>query len=54
MARGKVNVRKIRGEDNISDSLTKHSNPERIKQTMVGTLQKIVRGRHEIMPEVAK
>ena len=54
VARGKVDVRKIRGEDNISDSLTKHSNPERIRQTMMGVLQKIARGRHEIMPEVAK
>ena len=54
VARGKVDVRKIRGEDNISDSLTKHSNPERIKQTMMGVLQKVVHGRHEIMPEVAK
>ena len=54
VARGKVNVRKIKGEDNISDSLTKHSNPERIRQTMMGTLQKVVHGRHEIMPEVAK
>ena len=54
VARGKVDVRKIRGEDNISDSLTKHSNPERIKQTMNGTLQKIVQGRHTIMPNVAQ
>ena len=54
VARGKVSVRKIRGEDNISDSLTKHSNHERIKQTMMGVLQKVVRGPHEIMPEVAK
>ena len=54
VARGKVSVRKIRGEDNISDSLTKHSNQERIKQTMMGVLQKVVHGRHEIMPEVAK
>ena len=54
VARGKVNVRKIRGEDNISDSLTKHSNPERIRQTMNGTLQKIVQGRHSIMPSVAQ
>ena len=54
VARGKIAVRKIRGEDNISDSLTKHSSPERIKQTMSGTMQKIVRGRHSIMPSVAR
>ena len=54
VARGKVEVRKIRGEDNISDSLTKHATPDRIKQTMEGTFQRITTGRHAIMPEVAR
>ena len=54
VARGRVTVRKIRGEDNISDSLTKHSSTERIQQTMCGTMQRIVRGRHSIMPSVAR
>ena len=54
VARGKISVRKIRGEDNFSDSLTKHSNPERIQQTMRGTLNKIIEGRHAIMPNVAR
>ena len=54
VARGKISVRKIRGEDNFSDSLTKHSNPERIQQTMHGTLNKIIGGRHAIMPKVAQ
>ena len=47
-------MRKIRGEDNFSDSLTKHSSQDRIKQTMDGVSQKAVPGRHKIMPEVAK
>ena len=54
VARGRVAVRKIRGEDNFSDSLTKHSNHERIRQTMNGAHQKIVPGRHDIMPAVAQ
>ena len=54
VSRGRVAVRKIKGEDNLSDSLTKHSSPDRIHQTMRGTLQKIVPGRHLIMPEVAR
>ena len=54
VARGRVSIRKIKGEDNFSDSLTKHSSPERIKQTMRGTLQKIARGRHAIMPMIAR
>ena len=47
-------MRKIRGDENMSDSLTKHSNHDRIKQTMNGVFQKVVPGRHSIMPEVAK
>ena len=54
VARGKISVRKIKGEDNFSDSLTKHSNPERVRQTMRGALQRIVPGRHAIMPMVAQ
>ena len=54
VARGRIAVRKISGEENISDSLTKPAAADRIKQTMQGTLQKIVPGRHKIMPEVAK
>ena len=54
VARGKVDVRKVRGEDNFSDSLTKHSTPDRIRQTMDGSFQKIVPSRHAIMPEVAQ
>ena len=54
VARGRIAVRKIRGEDNFSDSLTKHSCPERIRQTMQATLQRIAPGRHPIMPEVVR
>ena len=54
VARGRISVRKIRGEDNFSDSLTKHSCLERIRQTMRGTSQRIASGRHPIMPEVAQ
>ena len=54
VARGKLEIRKISGEDNFSDSLTKHSGQDRIKQTMDGASQRIMTGRHAIMPEVAK
>ena len=54
VARGKIKIEKIRGDDNFSDSLTKHSNPERISQTLRSTHQCLVRGRHAIMPTVAK
>ena len=54
VARGRITIRKIRGEDNFSDSLTKHATADRISQTLHGTSQKYVAGRHEIMPQVAQ
>ena len=54
VARGRVRIEKIRGEDNFADSLTKHASPERISQTMRCASQQFVRGRHEIMPKVAE
>ena len=45
---------KILGTDNFSDSLTKHSCVDRIKQTMRGISQDIVFGRHHLMPRVAE
>ena len=50
---GAVSIHKISGNDNISDSLTKNSNIDRIKQTLKGVNQDVVRGRHPIMPHVA-
>ena len=52
VARGKIVVNKIRGEDNFSDSLTKHS-VDRISQSMQLTSQRYAIGRHPIMPGVA-
>merc|ERR1711873_40802 len=52
--RGKIRVWKIRGEDNFGDSLTKHASAERIAQTMAETAQRVMPGRHAIMPAVAQ
>ena len=54
VARGKISIVKVRGEDNFSDSLTKHASAERIAQTMHHTGQSYANGRHAIMPAVAK
>ena len=54
VAKGRIRVHKISGDDNFADSFTKHSNRDRIAQTLHGTNQKIVRGRHPIMPAVAQ
>ena len=53
VAKGKIGLVKISGEDNFADSLTKHAGVDRISQTMVSTAQSICEGRHEIMPQVA-
>ena len=37
VARNKIEIHKISGEDNFSDSLTKHATAERIAQTLLGT-----------------
>ena len=54
VARGRIAVHKIRGEDNFSDSLIKHSTADRISQTLFHTSQRITPGRHSIMPAVAQ
>ena len=53
-AKGKIVVYKISGDDNFSDSLTKHATADRVEQTLRHTSQRIASGRHCIMPEVAK
>ena len=54
VAKGRLIIVKISGTDNHSDSLTKHSTPERIAQTMMSANQYVVLGRHPLMPNVAK
>ena len=50
VARGRVRVYKVPGEENIADSLTKHSILQRIEQTVWYTNSQVVPGRHELMP----
>ena len=51
-AKGKITIYKIKGEDNASDSLTKHSCRERIEQTLRHCNQSIRCCRHSTMPRV--
>ena len=53
VARGKVGVYNVPGEENIADSLAKHSTLQRIEQTMWYTISQVVLGRHELMPSIA-
>ena len=53
VARGKVRVFKVPGEENIADSLTKHTTLQRIEQTVWYTDSQVVLGRHELMPSIA-
>ena len=50
VGRGRIKVRKIDGEKNISDSLTKHCKAERIEQTVFNTYHVAAPGRHALMP----
>ena len=52
VAKGQVTIWKIPGSENSSDSLTKHSNGERIAQTLFFCNQAVEAGRHDIMPLV--
>ena len=51
IAKGRITVYKINGNENSSDSLTKHSTGERIGQTLKFCNQVIEKGRHSIMPK---
>ena len=53
VANGRISLFKVKGEDNFSDSLTKHATADRINQTMRCSNQVVAVGRHPIMPFVA-
>ena len=50
VADGSVDLIKISGEDNISDSMTKHVGRDILEKHLKGTNQNISGGRHKIMP----
>ena len=54
VARGRVRVFKVPGEENVADSVTKHSTIERIGLTMRRASSEAREGRHELMPELAR
>ena len=54
VARGRIRVQKVPGDDNIADSLTKHSTSQRIQQTTWYAGNREVSGRHDLMPKLAK
>ena len=49
---GEIEVRKVKGEDNKVDALTKHVDQIQTGQHMSWTGQSIEHGRHELAPEV--
>ena len=55
MATGKVNskeieMRKVKGEENVADALTKHLDQRSISKHLQATGQMIHEGRHELAP----
>ena len=52
--RGEIKVIKVKGTENLSDSLTKYVNRDDIDMHMNGTSQVFKAGRHDLMPHVAQ
>ena len=50
---GEVELRKVEGQSNLADALTKHVDGEGVSKHMSGTNQHYAFGRHVIMPAVA-
>ena len=50
---GDIELRKIKGEDNLADSLTKYVDSAKLGRHLEYTAQLITAGRHVLMPEVA-
>ena len=53
VSEGLLELRKVKGTENISDALTKHLDNEGIQKHMRETLQSIRPDRHDLMPHVA-
>ena len=53
VARGRVRVYKVPGNENLADSLTKHSTAEKVALTMRHTGGEVRSGRHELTPNLA-
>ena len=45
-----IEMRKVKGEDNIADALTNHLGQRNIAKHMQATSQEIKDGRHELAP----
>ena len=52
VADGSIELSKVGGDINIADSLTKHVGREILERHMLRTNQKVVGGRHNLMPSV--
>ena len=53
MATGRIAFRKVSGQTNTSDCLTKHSSREKIDSAVKSASRSYATGRHSIMPKVA-
>ena len=50
--KGDIIIKKVCGEDNISDALTKHVDAGKLTQHLQNTGQELLSGRHTLMPNV--
>ena len=54
VVKGEIEVRKVKGEDNRADALTKHVDQGQIGRHMEWTRQTIEEGRHQLAPEIER
>ena len=50
--KGDIIIKKVGGEDNISDALTKHVDVGKLAQHLQNTGQELLSGRHVLMPNI--
>ena len=54
VSKGEIEVRKVSGEDNLADALTKLVDQTLLGLHMTGAGQEVREGRHELAPEVSR
>ena len=52
VVKGEIEVRRVKGEDNRADALTKYADQRQVGQQMELTRQTVERGRHQLAPEI--
>ena len=52
--KNEIEVEKVKGQDNLSDALTKYKDGVSLNQQLIGTNQMVTEGRHRIAPKLSR